>query len=328
MGKRVALVTGAGGFVGRRVVEVLRRRGYRVKAGIHRAASADLFEALDNVEPIMIDILNRHTLLPALAGVDTVYHFAALLDAKASIKDLTRVNVEGTKNIWECAAACSVRRALYCSSAAVYGLLARAVQPISEDVRPRAIEPYGRSKLIGESVVREIAAVSGLATVIIRPAAVFGPGDRTSFGQLLRQAAVSKLLVGGAVQPWSFSFAHVEDVAEAAVHLMHAEDTEGQSFNIAVNRSISFDEAFRSYLNVLDRAGRSFSRARAVARLSAAAQKLPPVLQTLIRYTGNHLVFTIWHPGFDITYSSKKLLATSFRFKWERFDDVLSSCLD
>jgi len=324
--EQIAFVTGANGFMGSWVVRALCKRGIRVRAGIHRANGADRFTDISNVEPMVIDILSQPSLLCALDGADFVYHFAALIDPKAGKERLTQVNMEGTKNVWQCAAKRGVRKALYCSSAAVYGLLASSGQPISEDVKPRAVEPYGRSKLMGESIAREIAAISGPNTVIIRPVAVFGPGDRTPFGQLLRSAAVSKLLLGGAAAAWSFSFTHVEDVAEAAVHLMHTEGAEGHVFNVAAE-TVSFDEAFQAYLRALERSGRSLWRARLWARLSALAQRLSPIANSLARLKRNQFVFPIWRPGFDITYTSGKLLDTSFRFKWNRFEDVLLSCI-
>jgi UDP-glucose 4-epimerase len=323
----ITLVTGANGFMGSWVVKALCKRGIRVRAGIHRAAGADRFMDVSDVKPVVIDILDQRSLLSAVDGVDSVYHFAAMIDPKASKEKLTQVNMEGTRNVWHCAAALGVRKALYCSSAAVYGLLARSEQPISEEVKARAVEPYGRSKLMGESIAREIEAISGPDTVIIRPVAVFGPGDHTPFGQLLRSAAVSKLLLGGTASPWSFSFTHVEDVAEAAVHLMHTEGAEGHVFNIAAD-TISFHEAFRAYLRALGRSGSSLWRARLLAQFSELAQRLSPIASLLARFKLNQFVFPIWRPGFDITYTSRKLLDTSFRFKWDRFEDVLLSCID
>jgi len=68
-----------------------------------------------------------------------VYHFAALVDPGRSRQQIYRANVVGTRNFWECAA-CGVKKALYCSSTAVYGRLAHSHGPISEEVRPRAVE--------------------------------------------------------------------------------------------------------------------------------------------------------------------------------------------
>ncbi len=325
--RRVALVTGASGFVGRWMIESLRKRGFRVKAGIRRTAHARYFAGFHDVETITIDILDRQSLVRAMKDVDSVYHFAALVDAMASGDDLFRVNEEGTRKVWECAAASGVSAALYCSSAAVYGLLASSDQPITEDVRPKAVEPYGRSKLAGESIALEVAEKSGLPTIIIRPVGLFGPGEHTPVGVALRSAAFSSFLLARAVKDRKFSYAHVEDVSEAAAHLMHREGCEGQVFNVVVDNPISFDEAFEAYLRVLNRSGYPLGRAKLLGNVSVLMQKLPSITHLLSRSAGR-LGFTVWRPEFFITYSSKKLLETSFRFKWARFEELLQSCMN
>jgi nucleoside-diphosphate-sugar epimerase len=278
------------------------------------------------VEAAPLDLMDRDSLMRALEGVDTVYHFAALVDSGASKEDLRRTNVEGTRNVWSCAAACGVPKALYCSSAAVYGLLAKSSQPISEDVKARAVEPYGNSKLRGEWAALEIAAGSGPETVVIRPAAVFGPNEHTPFGGALRSAAASKILLAGGFQRKRFSFVHAEDVAEAAVYLMHAGTTNGEVFNVAVNDPVLFEDALEAYIRVLDRAGLPAAKTRRLAAISWLAHKVGAP-RWLARIGGGRLAFGIWHPGFDVTYSSSKLLAAGFRFQWGDFEDVLLSCI-
>jgi nucleoside-diphosphate-sugar epimerase len=323
-----ALVTGATGFIGRWLVKLLALNGTRVRAGIRNTRHARTIDQVDGVEPVDIDILDRQSLGDAMEGIDVVYHFAALVDTRAPKDDLFRVNVEGTRKVWHCAAERGLKAALYCSSTAVYGLLAQAHQPISEKILPRAIEPYGRSKLLGETVASEIADRCGLHTVIIRPVAVFGPGEHSPFGSQLRQAVFSKILLAGGFQNRRFSFVHVEDVAEAAMHLIHAHGSDGQAYNIAVDRPILFEEAFQSYLRALKQSRRPLIRVKLLAYLSKWVHKLPGLSHMLSQYDGHRSAFKIWQPGFDMTYSSRKLLSTSFRFKWDRFEDVLLSCIN
>lgn len=328
MNPRTAFVTGAAGFIGSRVVRALSSRGISVKAGIHRQNSVDGIAGLKGVERVSADILDRNSLMKVLKGVDFLFHFAALVDAHTSRENLLNINVEGTRNVWSCAAAAGVRGALYCSSAAVYGLLARAHQPVSEEIMPRAVEPYGHSKLLGEQAALEIAGSSGLPTVVIRPVAVFGPGQHTPFGGQLRAAAFSRILLADGFQSKRFSFVHVEDVAEAAAQLMLSLPGGNRTFNIAVDEPILFEDAFQAYLRVLSRAGRAYARARMLARVSEKLHGLPSLSRWIRRVGGDRLAFALWQPGFDMTYSSKKLLGTSFQFKWKRFEDILETCAE
>lgn len=327
MRNSTVVVTGAAGFVGRHVVRKLAQRYRCVKAVVH-SRGQNSFADLSGVQVVNADILDRPSLLKAMDGANEVYHFAALVDSGKTRDELKLVNVDGTRNVWECAAASGVRKALYCSSAAVYGLLARSNETITEAVRPKAVEPYGNTKFLGELVAREIGASQGLRTVIIRPVAVFGPGEHTPFGKSLRDAAISKLLVAGGFQNKRFSFVHVDDVAEAAIFLMEREVPHGEVFNIAVNEPILYEQAFEAYIRVLGYAGNSYARIRFLANVSATLHKLPSAPGWIARMLGERFVFGIWHPGFDLIYSSSKLLETSYKFRWSKFEAVFHSCIE
>lgn len=325
MKKDIALVTGAAGFIGRSVVRSLRRKGYRVRACVHHPQGLERFSRASDLETICIDILDTAALRAAMRGVDDVYHFAALVKSGASPAQLMKVNVEGSRNVWNCAAAGRVRKALFCSTTAVYGLLAGSHQPITEIVQPRAVEAYGKSKLLAEAAILEIAGRCQVPTVIIRPVAVFGPGENSAFGKELRHALFSKLLFAGGFKNRSFNYVHVEDVADASVHLMERIDSQGQIYNILVENPIFFEQAYEAYLRALDRTGGSFIWPKLLAHASRTIHKIPP-LSSLISRLGRPFVFHVWHPGYDVLFSSAKLLATAYRFKWESFEDILLSC--
>jgi nucleoside-diphosphate-sugar epimerase len=235
--------------------------------------------------------------------------------------------VDGTKIVWECAAAWEIKKALYCSSTAVYGLLAKSAEVITENTVARAVEPYGRTKLEGEKIALGIANKNGINTIVIRPVAIFGPDEHTPFGKKFRDAAVSRLLIAGAFKNKKFNYAHVSDVAEAAVYLMELDLPNGEVFNITVNKPILYEEAFSAYLKVLNRLGRPFLKVKILAIISLLLHKLPALLKWISKLFGERFLFTIWHPGFDLNYSSSKLLDTSFKFKCTDFGEVFYSCI-
>jgi dihydroflavonol-4-reductase len=325
-GKRI-VVTGAAGFVGRYVVNTLVTKGYNVVAGVHRLLAESVFPKSEHITVVTLDILDRNSVMAAMEEADAVYHFAALVDSESSKDLLCCVNAEGTKIVWECAAACGVKKALYCSTTAVYGLLARSDEAITEEILPRAIEPYGKTKLEGEHIALELAARYGLHTTIIRPVAIFGPGEHTPFSKKLKDAAISKLLIAGAFKEKKFNYVHVEDVAEAAVYLMENKLPNGEIFNITVNTPILFEEAFKAYIRVLDRLGRPFIRVKIMALLSLCLHRFPMLLKWISRLFGERILFIVWRSGFDYNYSSAKLLSTSFVFKHTEFEEVFYSCI-
>jgi nucleoside-diphosphate-sugar epimerase len=322
-----ALVTGAGGFIGGQVVLALRRRGVRVRAAVHRPEHVRRFRGVDGVEAVVLELLDRRSLARAVEGTSELYHFAASLDARGAPAALQEVNVEGTRALWECACAAGVGRLLYCSSAAVYGLLAAGDGPVSEAAVPRAVEPYGRSKLLGERAAQEVSDRAGARTTVIRPVAVFGPGEETRLGRALRRAAVTRIVFGGPFRRTGFSFVHVEDVAEAAVHLLRTPALGREVYNVTVERPIAFDDALRAYRRALGRDGLRHVRARVLAGLSAALQAHPAVGRACTRVLPRKVAFTVWRPGFDVTYCSQRLQATGYRFRWVDFEAVIGSCL-
>ena len=325
--ENVALVTGAAGFVGREVVFALLRNGVAVRAGVRKSADVRRFNGAPKLEGVIVDLLDARSLRSALEGVEAVYHFAAVMRGRGGREELYRANVAGTKNLWNEAAACGVKRALYCSTASVYGLLAGSEFPISEDVTPKALEPYGRAKLEGESVALEVGRSRGIGTRVIRPAAVLGPGERSSFGRAIRRAALTRLLMPGTYPHNRFSFVHVADVAEAAIHVMGIPDADGEVFNVAVDRPISFRDAFQVYLAVLGRSGNAFWRPRMLAQLSVFVQRHPRLSTWLVRRGSYGPMFPVWQLDREMVFTSKKLLDTDFQFVWRDFGNVLESCI-
>ena len=275
MNRKTALVTGAAGFIGSQVVKQLSENGLNVLAGIHDQYPSNIFNELKNVQTISLDILNKDSINKALDNVDFVYHFAALVNSHESMTNLIKINAEGTRNVWECAAKNKIKAALYCSSTAVYGMLSKSFQPVDEFVTPRAIEPYGYTKLLGETEALKIAQKEKLNTLIIRPVAVFGPNEHTPFGKKLREAAVSKILLAGKLQKRKFNYVHVDDVASASISLMNDKNNCGKIFNITVNTPVLFEDAFNTYLQSIDHFKNINIKTKTIALLSNAINNYP-----------------------------------------------------
>jgi dihydroflavonol-4-reductase len=177
--QRLALVTGATGFVGANIVEALNRAGWRVRI-LHRKTSSMAalrglrFEAAEG------DVTDPASLLPALQGCDAVFHAAAVVMEfwQPDLDRLYRVNVEGTRNVVQAALAANVPRLVYTSSQGALGFADRRT-PLNEGAQfniPPAAYPYGHSKHLAEQEVRA-AVAQGLHAVIVNPSVVMGPRD-------------------------------------------------------------------------------------------------------------------------------------------------------
>ncbi len=160
-----ALVTGATGFIGSHLVEVLVSRGWRVRCLVRRPA-----ELPEGAEAVHGDLAGAG-LERAAAGVEVVFHLAGVTKARRA-REYYEGNARGTAALVEACA--GVPRFVHVSSLAAVGPSADSV-PLTEDAEPAPFTHYGKSKLEAERIVR--ASALGERAVIVRPPVVYGPRD-------------------------------------------------------------------------------------------------------------------------------------------------------
>lgn len=235
-----AVVTGAGGFIGRTLVGRLHADGHEV---IALDLPGRLAELPAGVRPMEGDVRDPGHLRAAFRDADVVFHVAALFDLLAPWAALEAVNIEGTRTVCAAALASGVRRAVCWGSSSVYGVSAEAV-PFTEarPVDPARLNPYAASKYLGEEAALE-ASAHGLEVVVIRPADVYGRGAVQGLAQALFafKAGLMGAVPGRGTS--THSHVHVDDVAGAAAHLaIHGES--GTIYNVADRAPISVLELY------------------------------------------------------------------------------------
>lgn len=214
-GVRSALVTGATGFVGSRLVAYLQRRGVRCTAAGRDQAKAESLWA-DSVAWRHLDLASNEHQAGTCDGVDTVFHLAGYAHADDSDNDALgihrRVTVEGTKALVQEAARAGVQRFMYLSSTKAMG--EGGDRCLDEQSPAAPITAYGRAKRDAEQTVLEAGRKCGMRVCVLRLPLVYGPGVK---GNLLHMIhAIDR----GRFPPLPEvsnrrSMVHVDDVVQA-----------------------------------------------------------------------------------------------------------------
>jgi len=174
------LITGGAGFIGSNIVAALVAAGERVRVLDNLATG--MWENLDGissssaVERIEGDIRDPEAVAKAAAGVEVVFHEAALGSVPRSVEDPVTsdaVNVGGTVTVLDVARRVGVRRVVFAASSSAYG--ETPVLPKREDMSPMPLSPYAVTKLACESYCRVFSSIYGLETMCLRYFNVFGP---------------------------------------------------------------------------------------------------------------------------------------------------------
>jgi nucleoside-diphosphate-sugar epimerase len=248
------LVTGAAGFIGRSIAAALVERGHSVR-GIDSFITGKRtnLTGLEAMEFIEGDLRNPADCARACAGVEIVFHEAALASVPRSVAAPAETNdncVNATLNLLVAAREAGVRRLIYAGSSSAYG--DTPTLPKHEGMLPNPISPYAVAKLAGEQYTRAFARVYGMETVVLRYFNVFGPyqDPASQYSGVLAifcrrmLAGEQPTIYGDGEQSRDFTFiANVVDgnlLAAAAPK----EKVSGQMMNLATGQRITLNETF------------------------------------------------------------------------------------
>ena len=241
-------VTGGAGFIGGHVVRKLVARGDQVNALVRSQKSATMLSSM-GAKPVWGDITAIELLRDGMRNCDMVFHLAAWYRLGASdSQKAERINVDGTRHVLSMAHSLGIPRILYTSTIAVYG--DTHGQLVDETYFPPGgpfLTEYDRTKHLAHYQVALPLIEQGAPIIILMPGAVYGPGDTSLVGQMMRYfyQGLFPILPGPEL---TLTYAHVEDIAEG--HLLAADKGQpGQSYHLT-GPALTMTEVIRIWSQV------------------------------------------------------------------------------
>jgi nucleoside-diphosphate-sugar epimerase len=231
------LVTGATGFIGSHIVDLLLADGYEVKC-IARKTSNLRWLKDKPVELIEASINDSKSLIPAVEGVDVVIHSAGLTAAK-NYNEYLAGNRDGVKNLLNSITKVNpdLKRFVFLSSLTAAGPSKSLENPVTEDDECRPITSYGKSKREAELVL--LAHHANLPYTIIRPPAVYGPRDTATFDIFKTIQKGFGPLIG--FNPKFASIIHSSDLAKWTINAALNPIAENKTYFISSEKFYSWD---------------------------------------------------------------------------------------
>jgi len=226
-------ITGATGFIGNKVLNQLCLGSEHELICLVRKHS-EASECLKNLGANLIigDVTNKESILKGMKGCDWVIHVAGLYSFWESNTDrYKQVNIDGTRNVMECALETNISKIVHVSSAAVYGKPGDSPFTEKSKIGPVRFSKYAQTKYEGDQIVWELHEKKGLPVVVIYPAAVLGAGDPKASGRYVSDL-VHKRLPATVFDKATLTWVHVNDVAEAIIKALEKPDNIGEKYFI------------------------------------------------------------------------------------------------
>lgn len=296
-------VTGADGFIGSHLVQLLVSEGYKVKALAYYNSFNSIGwlkqlteEEKENVEIISGDIRDPYFVRNAVEGVDAVFHLAALIAIPYSYyapDSYVDTNIKGTLNVLNACKDAKTDRVLITSTSEVYGT-AKYV-PIDEKHPFQGQSPYSASKIGADRLAESYYRSFNLPVTIVRPFNTYGPRQSA---RAVIPTIISQLLAGkneiklGTLTP-TRDFNYVKDTVRGFLEIYKSDKTIGEEINIATKNEISIG----------DLANEIIAQINPSAKIICDEERLRPKNSEVERLLGDNkkiMELTNWKPNYTL----------------------------
>ena len=244
---RKVLVTGAGGFTGRNLCDRLSDEGAHVVAFLRKNGSTPKLKSGTDV--FTGDLTDRADCERAAEGVDTIFHVAAQFRAvNVTDDDLKRVHVDATEHLIHAAKKSGCRRFVHTSTIGVHGSIKNG--PGDEDTEFAPGDTYQSTKLEGELRGIALAKEIGVDLAVVRPCAIYGPGDRR-FVKLVKPIKKRRFVMIGSGEA-RYHFVHIDDLVAGYLLAGEKDTAVGQTFLIGGEEAPTLNEIAAEIATILN----------------------------------------------------------------------------
>lgn len=249
---KTALITGADGFIGSHLTELLLAKDFKVRAlaqynSFNNWGWLESIPSNKNLEVVTGDIRDPHSIKKIMDGVDIVFHLAALIAIPYSYNSpdsYIDTNVKGTLNVCQAAKELGGIRLLITSTSEVYGT-AKYV-PIDENHPKQPQSPYSASKIAADAIALSFFNSFGLPVTIVRPFNTYGPRQsaRAIVPTIITQIAsgVKEIALGDMKPTRDMNF--VKDICRGFLEISESDASIGKEINISSDSEVSMMEIF------------------------------------------------------------------------------------
>lgn len=321
------LVTGAAGFLGSHVIDLLLAGGERPRALVRPGERARALVGAD-VPIYWADIGDRAATAAALAGVDRVVHCAARTGPWGPERDYRDTNVRALEALVRTAMAAGVRRFVHISSITVHG---NDVGGEADESAPLRADPnpYSRSKVAGERLLGRMIRDEGAPVTIVRPGWIYGPRDAASFARFAGMTEKGQMLIVGSGRN-HLPLIYASDAARGVLLASEAPGVVGRAYLLVNDEPVTqqdFLVAIAAPLGVPAPTRRIPYRAAVMLGLAAETfgrltrrQQPPPVMRYGIQLLGGENRFSIGRARRELGFSPQVDLAEGVRrsVEWYR----------
>ena len=255
------LVTGGAGFIGSHLIEKIIHKDLETICldNFSYGSRKNLEATIDNhyLEVIEGDVRDSNLLLKLCKEIDVAVHLAAVISVEKSFErpwETNEINVAGTINLLNACVRNRVKKIIYISSAAVYGL--PSYLPVDENHPINPISPYGVSKLSAEQYVRTFGEAYSLETIILRIFNAYGPRQRISQYSGVIRIFIEQALKGEPLTIYgdgtqTRDFIYVEDAVDAVMRSIECEKITNEVVNVASGKQIKIKDLAKTVMELV-----------------------------------------------------------------------------